>query len=112
MRNIMHVYLDPKCIEILQNIKTAMTEDSVILIDDMVLSNQSSHWLAASLDLVMMSCLGLWKGWRSSDRISLVQRVSRSGRFLPTRTNREIGSSLLRPNEGLRFFDPSISVLG
>ena len=39
MRNIMHDYLDPKCIEILQNIKTAMTEDSVILIDDMMLPN-------------------------------------------------------------------------
>ena len=68
MRNIMHDYLDPNCIEILQNIKTAMTEDSVILIDDMVLPNQNSHWLAASLDLIMMSCLGamerLEKQWQ------------------------------------------------
>ena len=39
-----------------------------------------------------------------------MQRVSRSGRFLPTRTTREIVSSLLRPNEGLRFFDPSLRI--
>lgn len=57
MRNIMHDYPDAKCIQILQNTKAAMTAESVILIDEMVLSNQGVHWLGASLDILMMCVL-------------------------------------------------------
>ena len=35
----------------------AMTKDSVILIDDMVIPNTGAHWHAAQLDLTMMSSL-------------------------------------------------------
>ena len=58
MRNIMHDYPDEKCILILQQIQSAMTADSVILIDEMVLPNKGAHWLAATLDLMVMSTLG------------------------------------------------------
>ncbi|KAL8793433.1 MAG: hypothetical protein Q9195_004019 [Heterodermia aff. obscurata] len=58
LRNIMHDYPDEKCIQILQQLKPAMSPDSVLLIDEMVLPNQGSHWLAATLDLMVMSSLG------------------------------------------------------
>lgn len=58
MRNIMHDYPDEKCTVILQHIHSATADDSLILIDDMVLPNQGAHWLAATLDLMVMSSLG------------------------------------------------------
>lgn len=58
MRNIMHDYPDEKCAVILQHIHSAMAKDSLVLIDDMVLPNQGAHWLAATLDLMVMSSLG------------------------------------------------------
>ncbi len=36
-----------------------MTSDSVILIDDMVLPKHGAHWLPATLDLMIMSSLGV-----------------------------------------------------
>lgn len=68
MRNIMHDYPDDKCIAILHQLRSAMTPDSVVLIDEMVLPNQGAHWLAATLDLMVMSSLGAMerseKQWR------------------------------------------------
>lgn len=58
MRNIMHDYPDDKCVQILEQIMSAMTKDSVILIDEMVLPNEGAPWLSTSLDLMVMSTLG------------------------------------------------------
>ncbi|KAI0518114.1 S-adenosyl-L-methionine-dependent methyltransferase [Xylaria bambusicola] len=58
MRNILHNWPDDKCIEILKNIKSAMTQESRILIDEMVFPESDVHWRAAQLDLVMGSCFG------------------------------------------------------
>ncbi|KAK5626151.1 hypothetical protein RRF57_001866 [Xylaria bambusicola] len=58
MRNILHNWPDDKCIEILKNIKSAMTQDSRILIDEMVFPESGVHWRAAQIDLVMGSCFG------------------------------------------------------
>lgn len=58
MRNIMHDYPDDLCLKILEKLKAAMAADSVILIDEMMLPNQGTHWLAATLDLMVMSTLG------------------------------------------------------
>ena len=55
MRNIMHNYPDEKAAQILQQIKSAMSEHSSILIDDMIIPNQGANWQAAQLDLTMMS---------------------------------------------------------
>lgn len=57
MRNILHDYPDEKCKIIIQNTIRAMNKDSVLLIDDMVLSNSGVHWQAAQLDLTMMTAL-------------------------------------------------------
>lgn len=40
------------------NLKYAMNEDSLILIDDMVLPDSSASWQATQLDLTMMIGLG------------------------------------------------------
>ena len=55
MRNIMHDYPDDKCKDILHHTMSAMSEDSVILIDEMILPNVGTHWQAAQLDIAMMS---------------------------------------------------------
>ena len=57
MRNIMHNYPDQKCIDLLHQVTGAMNEESVILIDDMVLPTKGVHCRAAQLDFTMMATL-------------------------------------------------------
>ena len=57
MRNIMHDYPSEKCVVLLQNTLAAMGNDSVILIDELVLSNHKVHHQAAVMDLTMMMTL-------------------------------------------------------
>ena len=57
LRNIMHDYPDEKCVVILGQIVKAMSKDSVILIDDMILPNQGADWRATQIDLNMMAGL-------------------------------------------------------
>ena len=58
MRNILHDYPDEKCVELLRQVSGAMTKNSVILIDEMVLPAKGVHWRAAQIDLTMMANLG------------------------------------------------------
>ncbi len=64
VRNIMHDYPDDKWIQILQQTMVAMAKYSVILVDEMFIPNQGINWLAASLDLTIMSVVsGMeWSG--------------------------------------------------
>jgi demethylsterigmatocystin 6-O-methyltransferase len=55
MRNVLHDWPDHKCVEILGNIKAAMTADSRILIDEMVVREVGAPWRATQLDLLMGS---------------------------------------------------------
>ena len=57
MRNILHDWPDAKCIEIIQNLRAGMTEDSVLLVDDVVLPEKGASWRATQLDLAMMTAL-------------------------------------------------------
>lgn len=57
IRNILHDWPSQKCKEILHNIKFGMTDDSVLLIDEMVLSECSTPWRATQLDMAMLTCL-------------------------------------------------------
>ncbi|KAL2221344.1 O-methyltransferase-domain-containing protein [Thermoascus aurantiacus ATCC 26904] len=57
MRNIIHDYPDEKAAVILRNTAAALSPDSLILIDDMVLPNSGVHLHAAQLDLLMMTTL-------------------------------------------------------
>ncbi|KAI0910896.1 S-adenosyl-L-methionine-dependent methyltransferase [Ustulina deusta] len=56
LRNILHDWPDHKCVEILKNVKSAMTKDSRILIDEMVLPERGAPWRATQLDLAMSTC--------------------------------------------------------
>jgi demethylsterigmatocystin 6-O-methyltransferase len=57
MRNILHDYPDEKCLAILQHLTAAMSKDSLILIDDMVLPNSNVHWHATQIDITLMATL-------------------------------------------------------
>jgi arsenate reductase-like glutaredoxin family protein len=48
---------DDQAVKILKNQATAMSEDSVILLDDMVLPERDSTWRATQLDMTMMAGL-------------------------------------------------------
>jgi len=58
LRAILHDWPDEKCIEILQNIKASMGEESQILVDDKILDDEGIHWKSAGLDICMMALLG------------------------------------------------------
>ncbi|KAI9791597.1 MAG: hypothetical protein M1816_003683 [Peltula sp. TS41687] len=57
MRNIMHDFPDHKCVEILRNLRSAMTDESIIMIDDMVLPDAGQSYIQCQLDLTMMAAL-------------------------------------------------------
>ena len=54
LRAILHGFPDDKCRSLLENIISAMNEDSVILIDDMIFPDANVHWQAVQFDLTMM----------------------------------------------------------
>jgi demethylsterigmatocystin 6-O-methyltransferase len=53
LHNILHDWPDSKCLLILQNIATAMSRNSRLLIMEYVVPETGFHWLTASLDLCM-----------------------------------------------------------
>ncbi len=57
MRNILHDYPDEKCVEILRQLIPAVTEDSAILIDEIVMPDKGAHWHSTSMDFSMMAIL-------------------------------------------------------
>lgn len=64
-RLIFHDWPDHKAIEILTHLKAAMSQESYLLIDDTVLSEQGAPWKAAFLDITMMAQLGAQERTRS-----------------------------------------------
>lgn len=54
---ILHDYPDERCREILRNTISAMDEDSVILIDEIVLPEAGAIWRATQMDMTMMTAL-------------------------------------------------------
>lgn len=57
LRGVLHDFPDDKCRLILQNIVPAMSKESLILIEEMVLPDTNVFWQAAQIDLTMMSAL-------------------------------------------------------
>jgi hypothetical protein len=57
LHQILHDYSDEICRKILQQIKPAMERKSKILVNELVLPEQGTHWLTTSLDLGVMTCL-------------------------------------------------------
>jgi demethylsterigmatocystin 6-O-methyltransferase len=58
LRHIMHDWPDEDCIRILKNIIPAMSPDSIILIDDVVLPETKVPWQVSMMVLAMMAALG------------------------------------------------------
>ncbi|KAI1129770.1 S-adenosyl-L-methionine-dependent methyltransferase [Nemania abortiva] len=57
LRNVLHDWPDEKCIEILQNIKPAMTSSSRILVDEMIMPEKGAPWRATQQDFIMGACV-------------------------------------------------------
>ncbi|KAL8996039.1 MAG: hypothetical protein Q9169_004351 [Polycauliona sp. 2 TL-2023] len=66
LRNVLHDWPDDKCKEILENVKAGMNQESVLLIDEMVLSERGSSWRATQADLTMAVALSAME--RSEDQ--------------------------------------------
>ena len=58
LRHILHDWPDNNCIRILQSIIPAMSSDSLILIDEVVLPDSKVPWQVSAMILSMMACLG------------------------------------------------------
>ncbi|KAI0529963.1 S-adenosyl-L-methionine-dependent methyltransferase [Xylaria digitata] len=56
LRHVLHDWPDNECIDILKNIKSAMTQESRILIDEIVLPERGAHWRVTQLDIAMGGC--------------------------------------------------------
>ena len=54
LRAIMHDHADDKCLEILKNVADAMTEESTILLDEIVVPDSNVEWYVTQTDLAMM----------------------------------------------------------
>jgi demethylsterigmatocystin 6-O-methyltransferase len=54
LRYVLHDWPDEKCRSILKTIVNAMDDDSIILIDEMVLPDQGVNWQVAQIDLTML----------------------------------------------------------
>lgn len=93
MRNIMHDWRDEDAVVILRNVREAMGEESVLLIDDMVLPNSGTHWHAAQLDIVMMAALAA----RERTRREWEELVPRAGLRLQRvyRYTESLGDSII-----------------
>ena len=57
LRGVLHDFPDDKCREILLHIIQALEEDSLILIEEMILPDRHVHWQATQVDLTMMCAL-------------------------------------------------------
>ncbi|KAK0665928.1 S-adenosyl-L-methionine-dependent methyltransferase [Cercophora samala] len=56
-RNVFHDWPDEKCKEILENLRPALSKDSVVLIDDIVVPDVGASWRATLADMTMAVCL-------------------------------------------------------
>ncbi|MCJ1311796.1 hypothetical protein MMC25_005469 [Agyrium rufum] len=81
MRGVLHDFPDEQCRAILQHIVAAMGEQSLILIDDMVLPDTGTHWQATQVDITMMCAFAAmertqteWKALLESVGLEIVNR--------------------------------------
>lgn len=80
MRGVLHNHPPHKVRKLLENIKSAMVPDSILLVDEMILPEAGTHVDAASMDLTMLSAFaGMERTeaqWRSIiDKVGLSLRA-------------------------------------
>ncbi|UKZ76825.1 hypothetical protein TrVFT333_004540 [Trichoderma virens FT-333] len=54
LRNILHDYPDEKCITIIQNTLPAMSAESVLIIDEIIIPDKGAHSRSTEIDMTMM----------------------------------------------------------
>lgn len=54
LRNILHDYPDEKSITIIQNTLSAMSSESVLVIDEIIIPNTGTHSRSTEIDMTMM----------------------------------------------------------
>lgn len=70
MRSVLHNYPDDRCVVILKHLRPAMTSDSVLIIDGMVLAEQKPDYKSIDYDLLMMCAqAGMERSLRQFDRL-------------------------------------------
>lgn len=57
LRNVLHNWNDANCQVILKQIRDAMVEDSVVIIDDVLMPKVGATWKQTSMDIAMMTML-------------------------------------------------------
>lgn len=55
MRGVLHNHPPHKARKLLENTKSAMSKDSILLLDEMILPEMGTHIDAASMDITMMA---------------------------------------------------------
>ena len=76
LRNIFHAWGDETCTKILLNAKAGLTEQSVLLIDEIVLPERDATAQGAQHDIEVMICVGMYTDSRSL-RFCALERPSR-----------------------------------
>ena len=57
MHSCLHDWPDDKCVEILANLRSAMTKGySKLLINENVVPDKGAHWATTALDVLMLAC--------------------------------------------------------
>ena len=93
MRNILHNWPDVTCLTILRQLRAAMTQESVIILDEIVVRSSESTWKQVNYDFVMMAALDGLE--RTEDRwIALLSEVDLELRKVICYDN-ETGDSIL-----------------
>lgn len=59
MRTVFHAWGDATCKEILVNAKAGMTDQSVLIIDELVLPERGATTQGVQMDLEVMICVGM-----------------------------------------------------
>jgi len=54
LRNVLHNWDDASCLPVLSNIRDAMVEDSIIVIDEMVMQEMNAGEISVNYDMIMM----------------------------------------------------------
>ncbi|KAH0528889.1 hypothetical protein TsFJ059_003700 [Trichoderma semiorbis] len=57
LRNILHNYPDEKSIAIIQNTLSAMSSESVLVIDEIIIPNKGAHSRSTEIDITIMSAI-------------------------------------------------------
>jgi demethylsterigmatocystin 6-O-methyltransferase len=77
-RQILHDWPDEDCVKLLQLTRRAMTPQSTLLIDEVVMPDQGAHWMVTQRDLTMLALFNAgerteqqWRGLMEKAGLSL-----------------------------------------